>query len=163
MNKQIVKAPPKIHSLLRLQKYDFDLEYKKGQLMKVMDRLSRTALQDNTPEISNKEMNYFVYFVISSLTISEKTCQKLVTETGKDDTLQNYDIKSLQDDRIIASNSTPSQTIPSVLLNDHVPIWISSQGPTNHSALNTPTGNLQNPTPRPPGNWKNWPDNHSSG
>ena len=74
--------------LLRLQKYDFDLEYTKGQLMKVTDTLSRAALKANTPEISNKEMNYFDYFVMSSLLISKKSRQKLVTETAKDDTLQ---------------------------------------------------------------------------
>ena len=56
--------------------------------MKVTDALSRAALQDNTPQISNKGMNYFVHFMMSSLPISEKSHQKLVTETAKDDTLQ---------------------------------------------------------------------------
>ena len=56
--------------------------------MKVTDILRWAALQDNTPEISDKEMNYFVHLVMSSLSISEKTRQKLVTETAKDDRLQ---------------------------------------------------------------------------
>ena len=94
MNKQIAKAPPRIQRfLLRLQKYDFDLEYTKGQLMMVTGTLSLAALQDNTPEICDKEMNYFVRFVMSSPPVREKTRQKLVSETAKDDTLQNY-IKS---------------------------------------------------------------------
>ena len=41
--------------------------------MKITDTVGRAALQDNTPEISDKEMNYFVHFVVSSLPVSEKT------------------------------------------------------------------------------------------
>ena len=89
MNKQTAKAPPRLQCfLLKLKKYDFELKYTKGQLMKVMDTLSRVALKDKTPEISDKEINYFVHFVMSSLPISEKTLQKLVTEIAKEDTLQ---------------------------------------------------------------------------
>ena len=55
--------------------------------MKVMSTLSRAAFQDNSPEISDKEMNYFVHFMMSSLPIGEKSDQKLVTETAKNDTL----------------------------------------------------------------------------
>ena len=65
-----------------LQKYNFDMEYTKGQLMKITDTLSRVASQDNTPEIFDKEMKYFV---MSSLPTNEKSRQKLVTE--KDETL----------------------------------------------------------------------------
>ena len=61
--------------------------------MKVTDTLSRAVLQDNTPEISDKEMNYFVHFLMSSLPISEKTPQKLITETAKDDTQQKLQHK----------------------------------------------------------------------
>ena len=38
--------------------------------MKVTDSLSRAALQDNTHEISDKEMNYLVHFVMSFLPIN---------------------------------------------------------------------------------------------
>ena len=75
--------------------------------MKVTGILSRAALQDNTDEISDKKMKYFVNFTMSSLPISENTRQKLVTEIAKTDILKNYDIKSLQDGWIIASNLTP--------------------------------------------------------
>ena len=40
------------------------------------DTLSRAALQDNTPEISDKEMNYFVHFEMSSLLISKRLARK---------------------------------------------------------------------------------------
>ena len=89
MKKQIAKAPLSIQRFfLRLQKYDFDLEYTKGLLIKVTDTLIWAALLDNTPEISDKEMNYYVHFVMSSLPISEKNHQKLITETEKEGTLQ---------------------------------------------------------------------------
>ena len=64
--------------------------------MKVTD-----TLQDNTLEISDKEMNYFVHFVMSSLLISEKSHQK----QQKMIHYKNY-IKSLQDGRNIASTLT---------------------------------------------------------
>ena len=47
--------------------------------MKVTDTLSQVALQNNTSKISDNEINYFVHFVMSSLPISEKTHQKLLT------------------------------------------------------------------------------------
>ena len=56
--------------------------------MKVTDTLSRTELQDNTPEINDKDINNFVYFEMSPLPTSERTRQKQVTESAKDDTLQ---------------------------------------------------------------------------
>ena len=56
--------------------------------MKVTDTLSRASLQDNTPEISDKVINCFVHFVMSSLPINEKSRQKLVTERTKDDPQQ---------------------------------------------------------------------------
>ena len=56
--------------------------------MNVTNTLSQATLQDNTPEISDKKMNYFVHFVMSSLPICEKTRQKPVIKTAKDDTLQ---------------------------------------------------------------------------
>ena len=90
MNKQITKAPPRIQRfLLRLQKYYFDLEYTKGKLMKVTDTLNRGALQEKTFEISDKEINYSVHFVVSFLPLSKKSRMILVIETAKDDTLQS--------------------------------------------------------------------------
>lgn len=60
----------------------------KRKLMQVADTQGRDALQDNTPEISDKEITYFVHFGMSSLPIIEKCLQKLVTKTAKDDTLK---------------------------------------------------------------------------
>ena len=164
MNKQITKAPSRIQRfLLRLQKHNFDLEYTKGQWMKVTDTLSRAALQDNTPEISDKEMNYFVHFVMSSLPISEKSCQKLVTVTAKDDILQKlrhqisvgWSEHRLNLDLCLRPYHRHNSE---VTYQDRLLL-------KGHSAFNTPTRNAQNSTPTPPGNWKKQshrPDNHSS-
>lgn len=59
-----------------------DLEYTKGKIIQVTDTLGQVALQDNSPEIA------FVDFVMSSLPISEKSLQNLMTETAKDDRLK---------------------------------------------------------------------------
>ena len=55
--------------------------------------LNWAALQDTTPEISDKEM-IFVHFVMSSLPIREKTHQKLVTETAKDGSQKLHQIST---------------------------------------------------------------------
>ena len=60
----------------------------KANLWGLKTHYAGAAFQDNTSEISDKEINYFVHFVMSFLSINEKTHQKLVTETAKNDTLQ---------------------------------------------------------------------------
>ena len=80
--------------------------------MKVIDTPSRAALQDNSPEISNEEMNYFVHFMMSSLPISEKSHQKLVTETTKGETLQKTTSNICRMAGILPQIRPMSQTIP---------------------------------------------------
>ena len=61
------KPPPRIQSfLLRLQRYNFQLNYVPGNLLFVADILSRLPLPDGTSEIKSDEMNYFVHTVIKS-------------------------------------------------------------------------------------------------
>lgn len=89
MNEQVTKAQPRIRCFfLRIQKYDFDLEYTKGKLMQVAGHTILGRITNNTPGISNKEINYFVHFMMLLLLISEKSLQKLVTKVAKDDTLK---------------------------------------------------------------------------
>lgn len=89
VTKPIAKAPPRIQRfLMRLQKYDFEIAYTQGKLMHVADTLSRAALTNNTPEISDKEINFFVHSIMSSIPISDKRQQQLTTETANDETLQ---------------------------------------------------------------------------
>lgn len=73
---------------MRLQKYDFEIAYTQGKLMHVVDTLSRAVQKKNTPEISDKEMNFLVHSIMSSIPISDKRQQQLTTETANDQTLQ---------------------------------------------------------------------------
>ena len=71
------KSPPRIQRfLLRLQHYNFQLNYVPGNKLFVADILSTLPLPDSTSEIKSDEMNYFVHSVI-------------ITETQKDDILQS--------------------------------------------------------------------------
>ena len=88
-NKPLSKAPARIQRfLLRLQQYDFDLHYIRGSLLYIPDTLSRCSLDDNTPEISDNEMRYYVHSVVSKDLVSENMMNKLVVETEKDNTLR---------------------------------------------------------------------------
>ena len=88
-NKSIVKAPPRIQKfLLRLQKYDFDMQYVPERHLVVTDTLSRASLPDTDPEIPDLEINIHAHTVISSLLISERKLQQFKTETANDQTLQ---------------------------------------------------------------------------
>ena len=83
--KPINKAPPRIQRfLLRLQKYDFDMEYTQGKLMFVADTLSRAALKDTHPEIPDVEMKFHVHSIVRSLPISEKRLEQFRAETAND-------------------------------------------------------------------------------
>ena len=71
------KSPPRMQCfLLRLQRYNFQLNYVPGNKLFVADILSTLPLPDSTSEIKSDEMNYFVHSVI-------------ITETQKDDILQS--------------------------------------------------------------------------
>ena len=88
-SKSITKYPPRIQRFfLRLQRYDFILEYSPGKTMKVVDALSTASLEDNNPEITSPDIQYHVYPIINALPISDQKVRKLQTETTKDDTLQ---------------------------------------------------------------------------
>lgn len=56
--------------------------------MFVPDTLSRAALSNQTPEISNDELNAFVNSVIPNIPMSGKRLNQFRTETSNDKTLQ---------------------------------------------------------------------------
>ena len=87
--KAINRAPPRIQRfLLRLQRYDFGMNYKPGKEIKVADTLSRAHLQDSRTEIPDVELDFVVHSVISSLPISPERLNDFKQETTKDDVLQ---------------------------------------------------------------------------
>lgn len=69
------------------KKYDFELVYPRDKLIQSVNTFTWLALKDYTTEI----------FVKSSFPISEKRLQLSVTETAKNKSLQNYDIKLVKD------------------------------------------------------------------
>ena len=93
-SKPITSCPLRIQRFfLRLQRYEFTLEYNSGTTMKVSDALSRAAVKNSEPEISDFDMKFYVHAVINSIPISEKKLTKLKNETEKDEvlsTLKSY-------------------------------------------------------------------------
>ena len=88
-NKPLSKAPARIQRfLLRLQRYNFNVNYVQGKHMHVADTLSRAAINDNTPEIPENELNTYIHSVITNLPISERRMEQFQSETSKDDNLQ---------------------------------------------------------------------------
>ena len=61
--------------------------------MKVSDTLSRAALKNSEPEISDHDMKFYVHSVVNSIPISDKKLTKVKIETEKDEVLsvlKNY-------------------------------------------------------------------------
>ena len=87
-SKSITKAPPRIQRfLLRLQRYDFNVEFTPGKYLFIADALSRAFLND-IPKSEIPEVEYQVHFVISNLPISRSKFQELKQETCNDSVLQ---------------------------------------------------------------------------
>ena len=87
--RSLIKAPPRIQRfLLRLQKYEFEMEYIQGSKLTVADTLSRAPLNVEDPEISEEEMKFYVHSVVSKYLISDDKFILFQQETEKDDTLK---------------------------------------------------------------------------
>ena len=89
-NKSITQCPPRIQRFfMKLQKYDFDLEYAPGKTMVVSDALSRAYLKSHSsPELEESDIIHHVHSVIDSLPISTARLTQLQNETASDSILQ---------------------------------------------------------------------------
>ena len=90
-SRSITSCPPRIQRFfLRLQKYNFVLEYSPGKTMKVADTLSRayTPEGQSKMEIAEPDMTHYVHSVIHNLPISDSMLHRLQSETASDPTLQ---------------------------------------------------------------------------
>ena len=74
--------------MLRLQKYDFDIEYASAKKMFVSDVLSRAHETDATSEIPELQMQHYVHSIVSRLPVSERRWKEFQSETGKDTVLK---------------------------------------------------------------------------
>ena len=81
-NGLIICCPPRIHKFyLRLQKYDFELQYSPGIDMLFSDILNRSHLSRSEPEFTVNTSVHYVYFVLSNLRISETHLKQFQLET----------------------------------------------------------------------------------
>ena len=89
-NKSIISCPPRIQKFfLRLQKYDFKLQYLPGKDMLVSDTPSRSHLRHTEPEFTKNSSIHYVHFVLSNLPISETCLRQFQLKTKNDHILQN--------------------------------------------------------------------------
>lgn len=89
-SKPLAKSPARLQRFrLRLQQYDFTVEYQQGKFMYVADALSRAPHDKPTPEIPEDELNAFVHIIADNLPISENRLHQFQVETKADQTLQS--------------------------------------------------------------------------
>ena len=103
-SKPINKAPPRIQRfLLRLQKYDLQVEFTPGSQIPVTDALSRAYLtQPAKPEVPEQEIRCHVHSIIKGLPVSATKLDEIKRETAKDKSLQAlkcYIQEGWQDDK----------------------------------------------------------------
>ncbi|CAC5369073.1 unnamed protein product [Mytilus coruscus] len=72
--------------LLRLQTYNYSVNYNPGKLMFVPDILSRAYIKDDRDNISD-DIECFINMVIKSMPVSDKKMEEIRDETEKDDKL----------------------------------------------------------------------------
>ena len=69
---------------LRLQKYDINLSYIQGKLLKGADTLSRPQLSQTAEEISNKEMRSQIHLIYANLPCFDEILAEVHQETSQD-------------------------------------------------------------------------------
>ena len=88
-SKSIIDCPPCIQRFfLKLQKYDFQLEYSPGKTMVVSDALSRAYLHSQTTEIQEYDLIHQISSTFNLLPINETRLAQLQLETASDEVLQ---------------------------------------------------------------------------
>ena len=73
---------------LRLQKYDFELEYAPGKTMLVSDTLSRSYLNKIKLEFHKDTLIRHVHFILSNVPIIQSRLDQFHLEMQKDQILQ---------------------------------------------------------------------------
>ena len=83
--KPLASAPLRLQRmLLRLQRYDIDLQYKPGKEMLLADTLSRAHVAEYGEEISEEDMRAQVHLVTANISVSDDQLKKIMTESLKD-------------------------------------------------------------------------------
>ena len=113
-HRSITSCPPRIQKLLlRLQKYDFELQYSPGKDMLVSDTLSRSHLSRSESEFTEDSLIHHVHSVLSNLPISETRLKQFQLETKKDPilkTLITYTTHEWPEKHLIPTDLLPYYT-----------------------------------------------------
>ena len=152
-NRSIISFPPRILKFfLRLQKYDFQLQYSPGKNILVSDTLSRSHLTHFQPEFAENRLIHHAHFVLSNLTISATRLKQFQLETRNDPILQTLIIyipwmarKAPHTHRFTSALYSPQWYY--ILWRHPFEKW------TNHSTHNP---SCRNEIPYPPRAFRNW-------
>ncbi len=87
--KPLHKVPPRLQRMImRLLKFDFELEYISGKMNYVSDTFSRTPNATTKPEISDSDMKQHIIASILTQPISPERLEEIVKQTQLDPILQ---------------------------------------------------------------------------
>ena len=88
VKKPLANAPPRLQRmLLRLQKYDFVIQYKPGTQMYISDMFSRAFVHEYQDEQLEEEIQCHVHLVVKSLPYSDEKLEDIKLATKIDSTL----------------------------------------------------------------------------
>ena len=70
--------------MLYLQRYDFKIQFIPGKQVIFADALSRSALPDTTPELTNAELESHIHLIKECLPVSERKLKEIQDETMRE-------------------------------------------------------------------------------
>ena len=86
--KPLANAPLRLQRmLLRLQRYDINLQYKPGKEMLLADTLSRAHLAETAEEISEDDMQAQIHLVTSNISVSDEQVKQIKNTTSSDESM----------------------------------------------------------------------------
>ena len=90
--KSLTSAPPRLQRmLLRLQRYEFKMKYKRGKEMVITDMLSRAYLTDEDSSQNSQmddQLDSYAHTVINRIPASAEGLEQIRKETASDETLK---------------------------------------------------------------------------
>lgn len=106
VKKALASAPPRLQRiLLRMQKYDYTLEYKPGKELVLPDMLSRAPLPETAYGSMEEEIALHVHLVTSNLPVSKPKLEEI-----KEATVDDPSLKELKETFKLGWPETKSQT-----------------------------------------------------
>ena len=89
VKKSLAAAPPRLQRiLLRMQKYDYSLEYRPGKELFLPDMLSRAPLSETADDNMEEDIALHVHLLTSSLPVSKSKLEEIKDATADDQSLR---------------------------------------------------------------------------